>query len=51
MRKNPDITSNIVTRIPRNTTISVDEIDNGWAKVSWNGFDGYCSMDYLKKAE
>ena len=51
MRQAPDISSSILTCIPRGTTVEVSEISNGWAKVSWNGSEGYCSMEYLEKAE
>ena len=51
MRKSPDTSSSILTRIPKGTTVEVSEINNGWANVSWNGFEGYCSMTYLEKAE
>lgn len=51
MRKSPNISSSILTTIPKGTEIEVSEINNGWANVKWNGSEGYCSMEYLKKAE
>ncbi len=51
MRKSADKSDSIVTRIPKGTKINVSEIKDGWAKVSWNGSEGYCSMEYLEKAE
>ena len=34
-----------------NTTIEVISIENGWAKISFNGTIAYCSADYLKNTE
>jgi len=48
MRKSPDNSSDIITRIPKGTKVNVSEISNGWAYVIWNGYEGYCSMTYLE---
>lgn len=38
--------------IPQNSTVSVasNSISEGWGKVTYNGYTGYCSMSYLTKA-
>ncbi|MGM9973690.1 MAG: N-acetylglucosaminidase [Clostridiaceae bacterium] len=34
----------------KNTDIEIISLENGWAKVSYNGNIAYCSADYLKNA-
>lgn len=41
----------IVGSFPKDTTISVQSISNGWAKISYNGQTAYCSAAYLKEAQ
>ena len=42
----------IIGRINAGTTnITVTEADGQWAHVDYNGVNGYCSMDYLQKAQ
>lgn len=40
-------TSNIITVIPKGTTVTVTATYSGWYKVSYNGETGYVSSDYL----
>ena len=35
--------------IPNNTILEVTEVANGWGKVSYNGINGYSSMEYMRK--
>ncbi|MGN0632004.1 MAG: SH3 domain-containing protein [Ruminococcus sp.] len=51
MRKGPDTSYDIVVQIPDNEEITVSTANDNWACVSWNGYSGYCAMQYLKKAE
>ncbi len=39
----------IITTIPEGTEVKVTKGNGSWAHVEWNGYSGYCSMDYLKK--
>ncbi|MEE0930905.1 MAG: cohesin domain-containing protein [Acutalibacteraceae bacterium] len=41
----------IVTSIPKGSQVYVSKSDGNWAHVEWNGYNGYCSMSYLKKIE
>lgn len=40
-----------VTSIPKDTQVYVSRSDGNWAHVEWNGYSGYCSMEYLKQME
>ena len=39
----------IITTIPEGTEVKVTKGNGSWAHVEWNGYSGYCSMEYLKK--
>lgn len=39
----------ILGSIPKNKTVTVTEISNGWGKVTYNSVTGYVSMSYLTK--
>lgn len=41
LRKAPGTDGEILTRIPKGTTVEVGDCRNGWCRVSWNGQDGY----------
>lgn len=41
----------VVTSIPKGSQVYVSKSDGDWAHVEWNGYNGYCSMSYLKKLE
>lgn len=41
----------IVTSIPKGSQVYVSKADGSWAHVEWNGYSGYCSMEYLTKME
>lgn len=38
-----------ITTIPKGQKVKVTKADGTWAHVEWNGYSGYCSMQYLKK--
>ncbi len=40
-----------VTTIPKGAQVYVSKADGSWAHVEWNGYKGYCSMQYLTKVE
>lgn len=41
----------VVGSIPNGTTVSVTKSDGKWAHITYNGINGYVSMDYLEKVE
>jgi hypothetical protein len=41
LRKGPRTDSEILTLIPKGTTVAVGDCRDGWCRVSWNGQDGY----------
>ena len=41
----------VVGSIPNGTTVSVTKTDGKWAHITYNGINGYVSMDYLEKVE
>ena len=41
LRKGPGTDSEVVTLIPKGTTVEVGTCTNGWCMVSYNGMDGY----------
>lgn len=51
LRKTASTTADSLTLIPENATLTLlADSTNGWAKVSYQGYTGYCSADYLKPA-
>ncbi len=51
MRAEASMSAQIVTRIPHGTTVTVTASNEDWAAVTWNGYTGYCSKQYLVQAE
>lgn len=47
-RKKASASSDKITTIPKNTTVSVYDRANGWAHAVYDGNVGYISEDYLK---
>jgi uncharacterized protein YraI len=41
LRKEPGTKSDVVTLIPKGTTVEVGKCNNGWCQASLNGQDGY----------
>lgn len=39
----------VVTRIPKGSTVYVSKANGAWAHVQWNGYTGFCSMEYLTR--
>lgn len=40
-----------LAQIPKDTVVYVSKANGEWAHVNWNGYNGYCSMQYLKRVE
>lgn len=49
VRSSNSINSSRKAVMPYNTKVTVYEIKNGWARHSYNGLNGWSSLDYLKK--
>ena len=47
LRNNASTSSEVITKMPDGAEIQVIESDGSWALVTYNGVNGYCSMDYL----
>ncbi len=48
LRKGPSTSYAVIVGIPKNTKIKVYEESNGWAKVKYQAYEGYCSALYIK---
>ena len=48
MRTGASTSHEIVTTIPKNTTVRVLSTSNGWSRIYYNGKFGYCSNTYLE---
>ena len=51
VRKFPGTDSAIVGKFAKGTEIEVENIDNGWARVNYNGETAYVSAEYIKIKE
>lgn len=51
IRKSPSTNSEVVGKIEPNTDIKVLSGNGKWAYVEYNGQEGYCSMDYIRKTD
>ena len=49
MRKEPNTSSAIITKIPKGELVLINQETNGWAAVEYNGYSGYASLAYLSK--
>ena len=38
----------VLTSMPTGSVCDIYSIENGWGKLSWNGYEGYSSVDYMK---
>ncbi len=47
IRKEPSTSSSIIGTLPLNTVVNVTQISDDWAKITYNGVTGWCSMGYL----
>lgn len=49
LRVAPNTDAEIIATMPKNATVTVHKISDGWAYVSYNDAKGYCSTDYLSE--
>ncbi len=47
VRSNPDYNSEILGQLMYGETLSVSNVENGWAVIDYNGVPGYVSSEYL----
>lgn len=50
-RKTPNTSGEIITKLTRNTKITVFEQSDGWAEIEYDGNRGYVSTDYISDTE
>ncbi|MEH6851822.1 SH3 domain-containing protein, partial [Bacillus pseudomycoides] len=50
IRQQPTTQSKIVGKVKQGTTVKVLEIQKDWAKISYDGKEGYVSLQFLKIA-
>jgi hypothetical protein len=50
LRKSPGTSSEVLTLIPKGTSVEVGNCSNGWCQVSLNGQDGYAIAQNLGMA-
>ncbi len=48
LRESASTSSKILAQIPNGQTVSVEELQSGWAKVTYCGTQGFVSLDYIK---
>lgn len=51
MRAGHGSSYSVITTIPKGSTVHVSKSDGTWAHVEYDGYTGYCSMNYLTKIE
>jgi len=51
VRKYPGTDSAIVGSLPKDSEIEVEEIVDGWARITYNDATAYCFAEYLKEKE
>lgn len=49
LRESPGTDSPVLTLIPAQTIVYVDQMENGWGKTSYAGKEGYISLSLVKK--
>ena len=47
MRSRPDANADVVSGIPEYQSVTIHKTIGNWAYVSFDGFEGWCNMDYL----
>ncbi len=47
LRSYASTSGEVITKMPDGAEVQVIESDGSWAMVTYNGINGYCSMDYL----
>jgi peptidoglycan/xylan/chitin deacetylase (PgdA/CDA1 family) len=51
LREGPGSEKPVLERIPKGTIVTVEDCENGYAKITYNGVTGWSSIKYLEKAE
>ena len=48
LRDFPDIEAEMLLEIPEGTSLVIDQADDGWGHVTYDGYDGWVSLQYTK---
>ena len=48
LRASPNATSAIITTIPNNSILTVNDISGNFFRINWNGFTGFASRDFIR---
>ncbi|WP_034672134.1 SH3 domain-containing protein [Ectobacillus panaciterrae] len=48
VRSMPSVNGSILGKLPQNATITITQVTNGWAQVSYNGKTAYVNAQYLQ---
>lgn len=52
VRSAPDREARVVSSVPQGEILEVEElVDDGWARISWQGSDAYVSTEYIEKSD
>lgn len=51
IRETPSSYGQVIDKLNCNAVINVKSIEDGWAKISWNGEDAYISSQYIARAQ
>lgn len=50
IRKAP-VSGAVMTSVPKGTFVKVTAVDEGWGRISYNGYEGWISLDYVKAVD
>ena len=48
LRKSPSTDDVIIVTIPKNSTVKIYKEEDGWLKVKYKSYEGYCSALYVR---
>lgn len=52
VRSAPDREARVVSSVSQGEILEVEElVDDGWARISWQGSDAYVSTEYIEKSD
>ena len=48
LKVKPDLSAARYSRIPENTSLTIDQIENGWGHTTYNGISGWVALRYTR---
>lgn len=51
IRESPSSNGQIIYKLNYNDVINIESIEDGWAKINWNGEDAYVSSKYISREQ